>query len=225
MNESAENTASMLRLFGQMARFPLDVFVLGVGLFLRSFRGLQESVNQGDNAMPRGSGPDRLMSPRRGGEDMAFSSWTRPTGPNKTVSNISSSSTTRETTMGDQDLSGDDLKYVSYSILFTKRDFEQTLESKREDLVNYSTNGGSFGGLKIANFFKEVEEGRVRRPQLWAEKDYPPNARSETDWRIPEEDKKYVTFIYCVDRRLPKQDTEYDKLKVEVLREIAKKIG
>jgi hypothetical protein len=129
--------------------------------------------------------------------------------------------------MDDQDLGGDDLKYVRYAIVFTKRDFEATLEENSQELVNYSTNGGSFGGLKIAKFFQKLNDPArgVTRPQVWVETNYPPEVTDEQHWIIPAEDEKYVTFLYAVERRLPRQDGDYDRRKVTVLREISDKLG
>ncbi len=129
--------------------------------------------------------------------------------------------------MDDQDLSGDDLKYVSYAIIFTKRDFETTLEKNEQEVVNYSTNGGSFGGLKIAKFFKKLNDPKqgVLRPKLWADAKYPPELTDEKHWELPEEDEKYVTFIYRVEKRFPRQEADYDKRQVETLEKISNKIG
>jgi hypothetical protein len=126
--------------------------------------------------------------------------------------------------MSDQDLSGDDLKYVSYSILFTKRDLEATLKEEKQDVVNYSTNGGSYGGLKLAHFMKKVGEGKVKRPEVWRENNYPPNAVDENHWTIPKEDEKYITFIFWVDKRIPRESKEYDREQVKELRGIKQSI-
>lgn len=124
--------------------------------------------------------------------------------------------------MSDQDLSAEDLKYVSYSILFTKADLEATLEAQEEDLVNYSTNGASYGGLKIAHFFERVARNEVPRPRVWIDNGYPENADPNNPqiWRLPQEDEKYVTFIYHVDRRLSKNDANYQKQQVKILTQI-----
>lgn len=126
--------------------------------------------------------------------------------------------------MSDQDLGGEGLKYVSYSILFTKRDYEAVLAEESQTLVNYSTNAGSYGGLKIAEFITKVVQGGIPRPSIWKDKDYPPDTVDECHWTIPEEDKKYITFEYHVERRLPRQESEYDKEQVEVLRKLSKKL-
>src|SRR5215471_7269323 len=49
-----------------------------------------------------------------------------------------------------QDLSGDDIKNVRYSILFTKRDLEGTLKPATDEVINYSTDGASYGALKLS---------------------------------------------------------------------------
>jgi hypothetical protein len=126
--------------------------------------------------------------------------------------------------MSDQDLSGPDLKYVSYSILFTKPDLEATLEHQEEDIVNYSTDGASLGALKIAEFFGKVRDKKFPRPKLWKENGYPEGA-SDNNWEIPDEDKKYIQFIYKVDRRLAKNDPNYPKEQVKVLKEIRDRLA
>ena len=128
--------------------------------------------------------------------------------------------------MADQDLSGDDLKYVSYSILFTKRDLEATLEEQKEELVSYPTNGGSYGGLKIAHFMSKVARGEVRRPDTWRGpgNNYPPGARGENFTGIPTEDERYITFVYEVVRRIHREEKEYDRDKVRALRGIKESI-
>lgn len=122
--------------------------------------------------------------------------------------------------MADQDLSGNGLKYVSYSILFTKPDLEGTLERQQEDLVNYSTNGESYSALKIAEFFEQNAAGQVKRPQIWIDNNYPSDAVDDYHWKIPSADRKYVTFIYQVDHRLDKNDPNYPKEQVTVLKQI-----
>lgn len=127
--------------------------------------------------------------------------------------------------MADQDLGGDDLKYVTYSILFTKRDYEATLEQQREFLVNYATDGASFASRMMMQFAGVS----FNRPVEWAgDNFYPPNTAGQAQIRvdnIPQDDRKYLTFIFNVERRLPKQSREYDKEKVRALHEISNKIG
>jgi hypothetical protein len=52
----------------------------------------------------------------------------------------------------DQDLSGDDLKYVIWSIVFTKPGYECILQKQQEELVNYSADGSTYAAVKIAKY-------------------------------------------------------------------------
>jgi hypothetical protein len=101
--------------------------------------------------------------------------------------------------MLDQDLGGDDLKLVRIRILFTKRDDEKILHHE-EDLINYNTTPADFGGLRTCEYLK-------RHPGV-----------------ISAGDEKYVTTFVEVIARYPKQEKEYDKEQVQVLREIRDKI-
>jgi hypothetical protein len=187
---------SVLKLMGQMMRLPFTALIYSFEILMRTVRGMQRMTDQGFETLAGDVDQNRQ--------------------------------TTREEEIvmwDDQDLSGDNLKYVSYSILFTKRDLEATLEEQTQDLVNYSTNGGSYGGLKIAKFMKKVFDGEIPRPAIWRENDYPDDAVDETHWKIPEEDEKYITFIYHVDRRLDRQASDYEKQKVEELRRIKESIN
>ena len=186
----------VLRLMGQMMRLPFTALIYSFEILVRTVRGMQHIADQGFETL---AGADSNQQTTHEEEENVM--W------------------------DDQDLSGDDLKYVSYSILFTKRDLEATLEEQTQDLVNYSTNGGSYGGLKIAKFMKKVLDGTVPRPAIWRENDYPDDAVDETHWKIPEEDEKYITFIYHVDRRLDRAASDYDKQKVEELRRIKDSIN
>ena len=131
----------------------------------------------------------------------------------------------------DQDLSGDDLKYVLWSILFCKSGYETVLEPLQADLVNYNADAASYAAVKIAKYLEKARNGRTERPQLWAEKGYPDgssaarrgepanivgtnqSASNERGWRIPAEDHKYIKFAYRVERRLPKEDPEVTRIE------------
>ena len=52
----------------------------------------------------------------------------------------------------DEDLVGDDVKILNYTIVFTKRDAEAVLQTDREEIVDYPTDEASFAGLKVAEF-------------------------------------------------------------------------
>ena len=123
----------------------------------------------------------------------------------------------------DQDLGGDDLKVVRYRIIFTKRDYEDDLD-RGEETINYPTNGGSYGGLKVAQFMKKVAAKQVPRPAVWKENCYPPDATGDTDWEFPSDDLRYITFLYEVIRRVEREEKEYDKEQVRILRGIQERL-
>ncbi|HZY83934.1 MAG TPA: hypothetical protein VFE78_03830 [Gemmataceae bacterium] len=214
----------MFRFLGMMIWLPGEMFFSGMGAMLQSMREMQRAFNRGVAALAgdpaRTGGGGQAGEAGRGGRQA--DNWDGPRGER-----VGMTSTKEETAMSDYNgdgLSGDGLKFVSYAILFTKPDLEHTLEEKKQEVLNYSTDPGSFGGLKIAEFMKKVERKEVERPQLWKDNDYPPGARGDRDWEIPEEDKKFITFTYRIERCLPKQETEYEKEKVRELRKIRTEI-
>jgi hypothetical protein len=73
----------------------------------------------------------------------------------------------------DQDLSGDDLKYVIWSIVFTKPGYECILQKQQEELVNYSADSSTYAAVKIAKFLDSARHGHDDRPEGWSDKGYP----------------------------------------------------
>jgi len=159
------------------------------------------------------------------GRGYDWSSWASSTGPSRGESHGQEMSVTNNNE--DLDLSGDDVKYVLWSILFNKPGYEAVLEPQKAEIVNYSADGSSFAAMKIAKFLEGARHGRVERPTIWAQKGYPgdttppsrriehasDNASAEHGWRIPVDDQKYIRFVYRVERRLPKE--EIDVTRVE----------
>jgi hypothetical protein len=82
--------------------------------------------------------------------------------------------------------------------------------------------------LKIAEFFEQVAQGDIPRPAFkesgYAPLEPVPGQPGKQKWTIPREDRKYVKFIYQVDRRLPRGEAEYARDQVKVLREIRDRI-
>jgi hypothetical protein len=200
----------MLQVFTWMIRLPTAVILTGVEAFRKALQEVQQFLDQG---MP------------------VVTTNTNDVGQSKTAECTTGTFQKEGEAMIDQDLGGDDLKYVSYSILFTKRDYEATLDQQQEFLINYATDGASFASLKMMEFSKKEY---FERPQEWpAEGDgaYPPHAEGNhlTLDDIPKDDHKYLTFIYNVERRLSKQSKQYDKDQVRALegikREIRSQIG
>ena len=129
-----------------------------------------------------------------------------------------------------QDLGGDDLKYVVWSLIFTKPGLECVPEPQRNEIVNYAADASSFAAVKIAQFLERARQGRVEKADAWRDPDYPPDAprgdtsHSETasasakrGWRIPPNDHKYIVFLHRVEWRLPKEEevTRVERVTIE----------
>jgi hypothetical protein len=201
-----------------MMRFPAAILVTGMEAFTRAAREVQQMIEQGFAVPVQG-----FIS--EGSESTPPSAGTALQSADKT--HVTSTFKKEDYTMIDQDLGGDDLKYVTYSILFTKRDYEATLEQQKEFIINYATDGASFASLKMIQFAGKP----FKRPPAWMSKDtlYPPDVpRDQTEIEIkniPSDDQRYLTFIYNVERRLPRQGKEYDREKIQALRGIKEELG
>jgi len=110
---------------------------------------------------------------------------------------------------------------VRYRIVFTKPGLEVILEENQE-IIDYATDRGSLGGLKVGHFMNQMARGEVSRPARWKEvgNDYPPGATGDKGWSIPEEDLQYVGFEYQVIRRVPWQGPDGDRDRERVLSHI-----
>ena len=132
-----------------------------------------------------------------------------------------SSTERRQDCSAETNLAGDEIKLISYSILFTKRDAEAILQPEREEIVDYATSGAPLAGIKVAEFFEHLHRDGIPWPPAWKERpsdQYPEIGQRIR--RIPEEDLKYVDFICEVRERRAKAEPAYDKEQIEVLRKI-----
>jgi hypothetical protein len=127
-----------------------------------------------------------------------------------------------QSVMRDQDLGGNDLKYVIWSLVFTKPGYECVLQTQQEELVNYAADPNTYAALKIARFLDGARHGHSQKPESWFERGYPVESPADVighemsssatrpahreGWRVPSEDQKYIVFLYDVERRLPRQE-------------------
>lgn len=186
--------------------------------------------------MQRMTGGSSLTS-RTNGSSMTFDATSRTTsspssGPTANTGWSSMFSSQNSGTF-DQDLSGDDLKYVIWSIVFTKPGHECILQKQQEELVNYSADSSTYAAVKIAKFLDSARYGHSPKPESWGahypgeaarssgsgerSANEPGKGENSKGWRIPPEDQKYVCFLYHVDRRLPKQEehTRVERVTIE----------
>jgi hypothetical protein len=203
----------------QMIMLPVATLFYSLEMFGKTVQGIQEMVSYSMNAMA--GEITQLFENTPGGTSDVPSDTQGGNAPN-----TSQTMPQEERHMSDLDLGGDDLKYVSYSIVFTKRDYEATLQGETQDIVDYATDGGSYGALKIGEFFGQPPTPGIVRPQVWRDNNYPKGVTGDhMDPRlIPSEDRKYVRFIYSVDRRLPKSAADYERRQARALEEISSKL-
>jgi len=127
--------------------------------------------------------------------------------------------------MDNQDLTGDEIKTVIHSIFFTKRDLEAPLKGLTEDVVNYSTNAASYGGLMLAKF---TSEDQFDRPKRWIDNNYPPgvdDSRTILSVKdIPDEDRRYITIDFKVVNRFAKGAADYERRQTIALEGIERKL-
>lgn len=235
----------MTNVFTWMMRIPLVLVTSSMDAFSRAMQELQRSFDRGPGGMtaPSGfrSGPGsrnpRESShpaglPLTGGAEAVFNSTSNRLNPMESLMQNSWLGSCNTTDPTGCDLSGDDLKVVRYRILFTKPDLEHSFVEKTE-VVAYSTNAGSLGGIKVAHFLGDVSKGKYERPEKWVGNDYPAGLdfpggstvpRDEKNWRFPEEDERYIEFQCEVIRREPKQDPNYDRDRNKGLRGIRQSI-
>ena len=205
---------------------PLATFLYSLEMFVKTVQGIQAIVSQSLNSMT-GEVPQLLdNAPASEGE---FPRTVQGGTSGESANHIQPARQLEERYMPDLDLGGDDLKYVSYSIVFTKRDYEATLQVEKQEIVDYATDGANYGALKIGEFFALLPEPGIPRPPVWLANNYPSNVAAGQEnmapGQIPAEDRKYVRFIYRVDQRLSKSEADYEKRKTRALEDISRKIG
>ncbi len=183
-----------MRFLAQMVRLPMAALAYGMDVLVKTMQDSQRGVNQPGEA-PSAAKANGNLSP-------VYKEMNE---------------------MPDQELSADELKVVRYRIVFKKRDLEVTLHAN-EELVSYDTDGASFGALKIAEYMGRVKEGRLNPPHKFVEEEYAGAKPNSRKWSIPDEDKRYIGFLFEVIRRAPREEKEYDREQIKELKRIANEI-
>jgi hypothetical protein len=224
---SGGTTSALVDSVEQMVKLPFQMTGATWDFMMQGVRNLTGGSSDSSDA---GAGYSASTTMNTSGNSTSGSN----TGATSTTGSLSGLMTSN------QDLSGDDLKYVVWSIVFTKPGYECVLEPQQSEIVNYSADGSTFAALKIAKVLEKARNGRLDRNESWVERNYPPESARDVErrtevvtsgsdttvvaststtgstetsshsrersWRIPAEDQKFITFIYRVDWRLPKQE-------------------
>ena len=228
----------MRELLNLMVRLPFTMLSGGASVFLRSAQEMELAISRAIDEFSEGDAQQPLPSPLLQPND--DTSYQLPIDHQENHINRSEDLDKERVDMHEyddhvrrdsQDLSGDELKFVSYSIIFTKRDFEATLQAEREEIVDYDTDGGAFGALKLSEYFEELRSGKAI-PREWGSQSRgrPSPAtgygfKDDKYSRIPCEDRKYIRFVYSVMKRVKKSTNEYERDQRDAQRQIADSIG
>jgi len=186
----------MIKFLGQIMKIPMAVLASGMEMMARTMKEIQRSFENNIDVASDGLA-QTLSDMADGGATASVVAEKRGDGA---VDTPQQTGNKEEDDMGDQDLSGDDVKVVRYRIIFTKRDFEAVLDKAEEELVDYPTDGGSLGGIKVAEFMSKVQSDAINLPAEWRGKEYPTRNAPRRGWRIPRDDWCYIQFIYEVVR-------------------------
>ena len=166
----------------------------------------------------------------RGMRNMTGTGRQDPTAETTSTMPSAAPSSSISSTFSSDDLGGDDLKYVTWSLIFTKPGYEGVLEPQHCELLNYDADVSSFAAVKIAKFLDKARHGHAEKAETW--RDYPPDysrsearmdatpdapATNDRGWRIPADDQKYIMFLHRVEWRLPKQEevTRVERVTIE----------
>jgi hypothetical protein len=253
-NETGGMAGGMARMFGQMMMLPLVTFVYAVEAFARALREIQ---NTGDRTLDAFTGGDarqpfdyEIARPRAdatrdwgdtpgraGGTDYAALNVSAG-ALNQSTPTVDQPDETEEREMAEQELRGDDLKLVRWTIAFTRRDLEVALGYGLE-LVDYSTSLGDYQGSKKVEFVNKLKNEGIERPEKWVDEDYPdeeyieerpdphnPNGpKKEFVTGLPSDDtEKFLRVKVEVLDRYEKDDADYEKDQTDALRGIEKEL-
>lgn len=225
--------SNVMQLFGQMMMLPFTVFVYGLEMFVRTMRGMERAADEGMDVVAGETTQTRRNAPTSDPTNQAASSggaqspgpspggWnslvTQPETSKGGVGEAAATVPKENNKMTDKNLSDDMLKLVRYKILFVKRDYEVAFQ-EREELVPDNITGEAFTAWKIAEFIQRLDKEDV--PHKWAENNYPKGATGGKINRLDEDDKKYLRVYFEVLDRYVREDANYDRDEVTVLREI-----
>lgn len=196
----------MIELIRQFVQLPMNVFAFGLDLMRRSIGGFQGIADLGVQAA---EGASRSLATPVEAAGAALSDGIR---------RAQAPTAWKEDRMNgrDQDLSGDDLKLVRYTILYIQRDREAFLE-RGEELVAGNLDGNTFASYLIDRWRAGFQrQGIEPPPAKWGGGFRPDFARE--DW-------KYLRVYFEVLQRFPREEKEYDRTQVDALNRIAHALG
>jgi hypothetical protein len=244
------DSQNMMWLWGQFFMIPVTALVSSVELLLRTVHEMQQLSNRGIQVIAgSNAGLKRVLEERSAVEShMPNSNIISTTVDNRKTTNeedkILSDTYNKSYNYCNPDPNaGKCLKLWRYKVLFIKRDYEHAFP-EAEDLV--SDDVSDITAWKIAEFIQSLSQRRVTVPPKWLDNDYYPDLKfmrigdnpdapteEEVDTArdngtqiylvgLSEDDKRYLRLFSQILAEYTREEPEYDKEQVDVLREIAR---
>lgn len=161
-NQSSSDSGLTDAVVDTMVRWPMRMTGATMDLMIQGVQRMTGGTPRGAGAAQRPNGSHTTY------ESTSATAPARSSGSSWTSMFSGSSSGTF-----DQDLSGDDLKYVIWSIVFTKPGYECILQKQQEELVNYAADPNTYAAVKIAKFLESARHGHSDTPEAWRDRGYP----------------------------------------------------
>jgi hypothetical protein len=234
---------NMMWLWGQLMMIPAAALVYSVEMLLRTMHGMQQVTNQGLTVMVGPTAGTHRMFDEQDAPD------TQPTGSRiSNTNNRNEEDTLNNNTdynyCNQEKKTSNCLKLWRYKVLFIKRDLEHAFD-EAEDLVPDDVQ--DITAWKIAEFIQRLAGKHYRVPGKWLDNDFPKlkylkvngeepasyqEARKARDagtavylTGLDEDDKRYLRLFSQVLAQYTREEPQYDKEQIKVLREIANKLG
>jgi hypothetical protein len=213
----------MIRLFSRLLKLPVSLFVSGMEGLVRTMRDVQSTFEQGVDEVTR-----ELGSATEASAGAAARSPVEVVVAEANEREAESTSPIRveEQKMYDDgcepDLSGSEVKNISYWITFLKPDYQASLQERRDKTIDYATTAQSFASERFGEFLDRLHSVGIEVPSDWKDlpsSDYILNAAGRLI-EIPQRDRHFVDVTIEVNWRRPKQGAEYQKEQVDVLKQI-----
>jgi hypothetical protein len=213
----------MMRFFSRMLKLPVSFVVAGMEILVRSMQDAQRSFEQGVDDVVRdfvGSPEAQVDSTKASAMEVNVVEQGR--GNSDTILPLRVEEQIMYGDGYEPDLSGQDVKNISYWITFLKPDYQASLQERRDKTIDYSTTAQSFASERFGEFLDRLHAVGIEVPSEWKDlpsADYVLNAAGRLI-EIPQRDRRYIDVKIEENWRRPKQAAEYDKEQVDVLKQI-----
>jgi hypothetical protein len=198
---ASENSRSMIWLLGQFLMVPVNAFLYGMNMMLRTMQGMQQVTSQGVEVMV---GPNTLLATPDAKNvsetQLSVSKIVNTDTGNNVVTNKEEtklngngpkidpnqafcSPNTQTVAVVNATASAPCLILWRYKVLFIKRDLEHAFP-EAEDLVPNDVT--DITAWKIAEFIQQLGQCKVEVPRKWLERRYP---NPKKYWRLDCDDE------------------------------------